>query len=123
MVFQHFDTTCLRSSRAMPGRLCPLIDKEAMSVGIDPFPAAHFGLVQKPARPRDIARPLAALDLKHPPALRQPGGFVFCGEPPFGREVIDHAGEMLTQRGEQFIALHACLLHEIPNPVLAEGGL
>jgi hypothetical protein len=28
--------------------------------------------------------------------LNQPGGFLFCGEPPFGREVIDHAGEMLT---------------------------
>ena len=26
----------------------------------------------------------------------QPGGFLFCGEPPLGREVIDHSGEMLT---------------------------
>ena len=29
-------------------------------------------------------------------ALSQPGGFLFCGEPPLGREVIDHSGEMLT---------------------------
>ena len=28
--------------------------------------------------------------------LNQPGDFLFCGEPPFGREVIDHAREMLT---------------------------
>ena len=37
--------------------------------------------------------------------------------------MIDHAREMLTQRGKQLIALHACLLHEISDPVLAESGL
>ena len=56
-------------------------------------------------------------------ASRQPGGFLLGWEPPFGRQMIDHAREMLTQRGKQLIALHACLLHEISDPVLAESGL
>jgi hypothetical protein len=37
--------------------------------------------------------------------------------------MIDDAREMLAQRGKQLFALHACLLHEIPNPVLAQSGL
>ena len=37
--------------------------------------------------------------------------------------MVDHAREMLTQRGKQLIALHACLLHELSDPVLAESGL
>jgi hypothetical protein len=37
--------------------------------------------------------------------------------------VIDDAGEMITQRRKQLVALHACLLHEIFDPVFAESGL
>ena len=53
----------------------------------------------------------------------QPGGFLLGREPPLGRQMIDHAREMLTQRGKQLIALHACLLHEVFDPVFAESGL
>jgi hypothetical protein len=37
--------------------------------------------------------------------------------------VIDYAREVLTQRGKQLIALHARLLHQISDPILAESGL
>ena len=63
------------------------------------------------------------VDAATPPVLRQPGGFLLGREPPLGRQMIDHAREMLTQRGKQLIALHACLLHEVSDPVLAESGL
>jgi hypothetical protein len=55
--------------------------------------------------------------------LCKPGGFLLGRDPPLGRQMIDHAREMLTQRGKQFIALHTCLLHEISDPVLAECSL
>jgi hypothetical protein len=34
--------------------------------------------------------------------------------------MVDHAREMLTQRGKQLVALHACLLPEVPNRILSE---
>jgi hypothetical protein len=43
--------------------------------------------------------------------LRHPQGFFFSGEPPLRCKMIDDAGEMLTQRAKQLLALHAGLLH------------
>jgi hypothetical protein len=37
--------------------------------------------------------------------------------------VINHARQVLAQRGKQIIALHACLLHEILDAVLPKSGL
>src|SRR6476619_3463335 len=48
---------------------------------------------------------------RDPADLCEPGRFLLGREPPLGRQMIDHAREMLTQRGKQLVALHAGLLH------------
>src|SRR3954454_22281218 len=71
-----------------------------------------------------IAMDRSSVDLCHVAvASRQPGGFLLGWQPPLGRQMVDHARKVFTQRGKQLVAFHACLLHKISDPLLAQSGL
>ena len=53
--------------------------------------------------------------------LCQSGRFLLGWEPALGRQVIDHARQVLAERLEQLVVVHAGSFGEVPDRVLAKG--
>src|SRR5262245_34467962 len=56
-------------------------------------------------------------------ASSHPCGFLIRWHSSVGREMVNHARKVLCQHVEQLLALHAGLLHQVPDAALAKRRL